>query len=129
MTTTLTEVVTDPIRPYAYVHNDGNDIFVYHVYTGALVATIPLGRRLGEMAIAPDGSQLVVAGSNSLSNGDINSIDLETRQVGPAWSGVNGGATNHLEWVRYDGADVLITGVGTVWNVATRSLLTGPIWR
>jgi len=34
------EIITDPVRPYAYVHKGGAQIEVYNVHTAAVIATI-----------------------------------------------------------------------------------------
>jgi hypothetical protein len=62
-------VVTDPIRPYAYVQTAAAELSVYNVYTAELVTKHALpGAQLGEMAVSTDGSQLFV-------------VDVATREV------------------------------------------------
>jgi hypothetical protein len=114
------ELIADPIRPHAYVHNGANTLSTYHVYTGALIDSIDVGRPLGRMAIAHDGSRLFVGDPDSTGATRITPITLSDGTVGPTWSPLSvQRSLAHLEYVRVDGTALLFTGAGPVVNPAT----------
>jgi hypothetical protein len=62
--TAYSELEADPVRPYAYVHQGGSTIDVYHVHTGAKVASIAsAATAAGAMSASPDGRFLYVVDS------------------------------------------------------------------
>jgi hypothetical protein len=78
-----TNVVTDPIRPFAYLHNGAASLDVYNVYTGAKIATIAsLGAALGDMAISPNGDTMYVFDTT---NRNIVLVDLASLARKGSW--------------------------------------------
>jgi hypothetical protein len=117
------DVIADPLRPLIYAHTGQTSLYVHDVYTGALVATIPIGKRLGDMAVSGDGSRLFIGDHDSQGSSDITPVDLATRAVGTSWGLPRSGYLAHLELTRIDGAEVMLTGSGYIYNVATRALV------
>lgn len=70
---------TDPLRPYLYFSNGGNDISIYHVYTGELVNTITIASAaIHDFAVDSTGSTLFVSNKTDAS---IAVLDLDTQTV------------------------------------------------
>jgi len=70
--------IVDPIRPYLY-SIAGSTVYVNHVYTGALVATINIvGSDLRSVAVSHDGSHLYVV--DAVSKGIV-TVDLDQQTV------------------------------------------------
>jgi hypothetical protein len=71
-----TNVVTDPLRPYAYLHNGGAVIDVYNIYTGQKEASITgFSAHLGDMAVTPNGDSLYVV---DIDNARVSVVNLGT---------------------------------------------------
>jgi hypothetical protein len=113
------ELIADPIRPYVYVHNNTNLLSVYHIYTNSLVTTVDVGRSLGPMTIAHDGSQLFVGDYSGSGDRSITRIDLATLAVGPTWPTQLLTNIPSLEYARVDGGAVLFSGGGSIINPNT----------
>lgn len=74
-----TNVVSDPLRPYAYLHNGGAVIDVYNVYTGQKEASITgFSAHLGDMAVTPNGDSLYVV---DVDNARVTVVNLATRAI------------------------------------------------
>jgi Viral BACON domain len=118
------EVVADPIRPYAYLHDGGTDVTVYNVYTGAVVRTLSsVGAKLDGMAIASDGARLFVI---DFGNWTIVPIDLDSFVAGTPWpmiSFVFFGSNLHLAYARTNGYGVVIGGDGQLYDASSGSRL------
>ncbi|OEZ58832.1 quinoprotein amine dehydrogenase [Duganella sp. HH105] len=113
-------VVTDPIRPYAYVHNGGAYIDVYHLYKGQKVATITgLGASLGDMAASSNGDYLFLL---NLSNRSITTIDLNTQQV-VAQLPVDADKSTRLKVIRPNGVEMLVFSNGATYLTANGARL------
>ncbi len=125
ITGNFTETITDPIRPLAYSHGGETTLSVHNVFTGQLVATIPFAKRLGQMTVAHDGSRLFVGDNDFLGTTGITPVDLETRTVAAAWApSTTGGSLSHLEFVRVDGASLIVTGQNVLVNANTGTRVT-----
>ena len=92
---------------------------MYNVYTNALVATIDVGRPLGAMTIAHDGSRLFVGDNAGSGDRSITRIDPTTRAVGPTWPTLPLTSIPSLEYTRVDGGAVLFSGGGSIFNPDT----------
>jgi len=110
-------LVSDPVRPYVYVTNNGATVDIYNVYTGALVNSVTAGVQLKAMTVAGDGETLFVI------DGDDNSIvpiELYTLTVGSKWLADNFAQTNAmLEHTRFNGMGVVISNRREVFDAAT----------
>ncbi|MTV37681.1 BACON domain-containing protein [Duganella radicis] len=113
-----TNVATDPIRPYAYLHNGGAVIDVYNVYTGAREASIAgFSAHLGDMAVTPDGATLYVV---DIDNARISTINLATRAIGRQLPlSVPGTKATRLKLIRPNGVELLVLSDGQVFQTAT----------
>lgn len=116
-------IIADPIRPLIYAHSGGSDLSVYNIYTGQQVALIAMGRPLGEMAISPDGARLFAGDPTNIGTSGIVSLDLASRVVGPTWTPVLSYYISHLEYVRHDGAGLLVLGAGNILNANTGAIV------
>jgi hypothetical protein len=131
LATTITdsELIADPIRPYAYVHNSGNTIDVYNVYTGTKVAMLSTaGATFRAMAIAPDGATLY---AHNVASNTIEVFDLMSLTHTGSWPAI-GARNGYLDTpgmlvIRPDGVNVVVLGnssnvtaqVGTAYVAAT----------
>lgn len=108
------ELVTDPIRPYAYVHTSGSRIDVYNIYTATKIGTISnVGTELGGMTVSGDGKLLYVTDTI---NSKMVVVDLATRTKTGSWpiqdtANVSTGVT----WLRSNGVDLLFLSDGTAY--------------
>ncbi len=119
-----TELVLDPIRPYAYVHAGGSDLSVVHLYTGALVATLPgVAGKLGGMAVASDGSTLFLFDS---ANQAILPVALPALAVGSAWP-TGSYPSRYLGFLRTNGKRMVIGGNGHFYDAGTGADLVKAI--
>ncbi len=113
---------TDPIRPYAYVHNGGSTLHVYNIYTASLVTSITgVGGTLGAMTVSSDGSTLYVL-DTSTSPRRIVPVNLGTLSTGAYWAlaeNSNTATTYTLTYARPNGQGVLVTSGGKIYNPAT----------
>ena len=101
-------VQSDPVRPFAYLHNGGDSITVINVYTGGVVATwSSIGTSLGEMTISDDGGDLYAVDT---SNARVAVVSLETGAVKSTT--LVGANTPHLAYLRPAGHPILVTGDG-----------------
>jgi hypothetical protein len=112
-----TNVVTDPARPYAYVHNGGAVIDVYNVYTGLKEASMTgFSTRLGDMATSLNGDYLYAVDIN---NSRITAVDLRTRVISKQLPlAVAGTLSTRLKVVRPNGVEVLLLSDGQAFLTA-----------
>ena len=111
-----TAVVTDPIRPYAYVHAGGSSITVYNVFTTQVVATISsVAAQLGSIAVALDGSKLYAV---DRTNFRIVPVDLATRTVGTPFT-VGAAVGPSIHYSRTNGKGLILAGNRCIYDAAT----------
>ncbi|MBI3775912.1 MAG: BACON domain-containing protein [Gammaproteobacteria bacterium] len=110
----FTQVVADPVRPYAYAHSAGTELAVYNVYTGALVRTInAVAGQAGHMAISSDGRRLFVV--DDLNN-KIVPIDLNDFSVGTPWPSGARASGMYLSYARSNDMGLIVTGYGNIFR-------------
>jgi len=109
------EILTDPVRPYAYVHKSGSQIEVYNVHNASLVATIASTTiaRAGDMTISHDGTKLFVYDQTNFSVGE---IDLETYADVKSW---DTGEIDRLDFGRIDNQPILFTSHGSMIDLVS----------
>lgn len=109
---------TDPIRPYAYVH-DGTNLSVYNVHTAQRVALLPaLGSGLGAMSVSTDGSTLYLLDQSR----QVIPVDLDTLKAGMPWE-PGGEPALGLTYARPNGHGLVITSTGRFLDAATGEVL------
>jgi hypothetical protein len=106
---------TDPIRPYAYVHDRGTTLSVYNVYTASLVTQVTLGGPLGPMTISNDGSTLYVLETGTRR---IIPVDLSTLTAGSPWS-ADVGTPAELVYARPNGHGLVLASNGKIYLATT----------
>lgn len=111
------EIITDPVRPYAYVHKGGSQIEVYNVHTAAVDAIIASTTvaRAGDMAIAHDGSRLFVYDET---NQNVGEIDLETYVDVKTW---DTGQLETLTYGRVDNRSFLFSSGGAIIDLVNEA--------
>jgi hypothetical protein len=111
-----TSVVTDPIRPYAYVNAGGTSITVYNVFTTQVVATIdPVAAQLGSMAVSLDGSKLYAV---DRTNFRIVPVDLATQTVGTPFA-VGAAVGPSIHYARANGKGLILAGNSCIYDADT----------
>jgi hypothetical protein len=117
-----TNVITDPARPYAYVHNGGAVIDIYNVYTGLKEASLTgFSAHLGDMATSLNGDYLYVV---DIDNSRITMVDLTTRAISKQLPlAVAGTKATRLKLARPNGAEVLLLSDGQAFLTATFAAL------
>jgi hypothetical protein len=109
-------LLSDPIRPYAYVHNAGSEITVYNIYTGSEVTTITnAAGQLGPMVAGSDGSYLYVADLNS---DQIVPVRLDTLAVETPWNLTSSPTHMHLAYARPGNRPLLFASDGRAYDAA-----------
>ena len=117
----FTNLVVDPIRPYAYVHDGGTDITVYHVFTGALVRKFSsVAPQLGSMVVSLNGDRLYVVDKT---NFKICPVALSDGLVGSPYS-LGTPYIADLTYSRVSGLGVIFTTAGKAINANSGALLT-----
>jgi hypothetical protein len=118
-----TNVVTDPARPYAYVHNGGAYIDVYNVYTGLKEASITgFSAALGDMAVTPNGDELYVVDIN---NARITTVNLNTRAIRSQLPlAVAGTKDTRIKLIRPNGVGLLVLSDGQTYLTGSNSRLS-----
>lgn len=112
---TWSSLVTDPIRPYAYV-TAGANVLVYNVFSGELVDTLrAVAPALGNMAVSSDGSRLFVIDNT---NFKLVPIDLDTRTVGTAWPLAHKNAA-FLAYARPRGRGLVVAGWSSFYDASS----------
>jgi hypothetical protein len=117
-----TNLASDPLRPYAYVHNGGAYIDVYNVYTGLKEASITgFSAHLGDMAISPNGDLLYVI---DIDNSRITSVNLTTRAIGTQLPlAVAGTAATRIRLIRPNGVGMLVLSDGQAYLTSNNARL------
>lgn len=119
---TYSNVITDPIRPYLYVHDGGTDIDVYHVFSGALVTTISaVAAQLGDMTVSSDGATLYAA---DLTNKTIVPVNLENYAIAASWALSGSVSTLRLAYTRTKASTMVMAGNGRVYDATSGSEMT-----
>lgn len=122
---TYSTVETDPVRPYAYVHNGGGTLHVYNLYTASLVATLTgVANNLGSMAISSDGSTLYVL--DTVLPRRIIPVNLGTLTPGTPWALSETSSTNSttvITYARPNGQGLVMSRTGKVFDTATGTLV------
>ena len=119
-----TNVITDPIRPYAYVHNGGAYVDVYNLYNGQKVNTITgLGASLGDMTTSANGDYLYLL---NLSNNSLTTIDLSTQAV-VGQLPVQADKSTRLKMIRPNGVEMLVLSTGAAYRTANGARLSLPL--
>ncbi|RKH36543.1 hypothetical protein D7Y13_00210 [Corallococcus praedator] len=114
-------VETDPVRPYAYVHDGAGSLSVYNLYTAKLVTTLTgLGSSLGAMTVSSDGSTLYVLDATTLR---IVPVDLGTLTAGTAWT-LSSGLLSWITYSRPDGHGLVLTNDGQILEPTTGAVVT-----
>lgn len=104
--------VTDPVRPYVYVATGKPTIDVYHIYTGAKVATIEVpGIRSNQMMISADGALLYVEDVSGNERAQVN-------------IGTEGNTTSPWEFARFE--EVQPNGAPLLSSTLKRSGIAYP---
>ena len=124
------EMVADPVAPYVYAHNRGTAIDVYHLYSGAKLATLASNAAaLGTMTVAPDGSSLY---ATDTTRAKVLSFNLATRTQVATWDlqrpvkfvyPHNRGP--ELEYIKPNGTGVILVSDGTALFAANGALANG----
>lgn len=109
------EIITDPVRPYAYVHKGGSQIEVYNIHTAAVIATISSTSvaRAGDMAISHDGATLYVYDETNQNVGEIN---LETYADVKSW---DTGQVDRITYGRVDNRPFLFASNGAMIDLTS----------
>ncbi|MYN17287.1 quinoprotein amine dehydrogenase [Rugamonas sp. FT107W] len=121
---TYSNVITDPIRPYAYVHNGGAYVDIYNLYSGLKTGSITgLGASLGDMATSANGDYLFLL---NLSSRTLATIDLNTLAV-VSQLPVDADATTRLKVIRPNGVEMLVLSAGAAYLTSNGARLTLPL--
>lgn len=117
-------VVTDPIRPYAYVHNGGAYVDIYNLYSGQKVGSITgLGASLGDMATSANGDYLFLL---NLSSHTLATIDLNTLAV-VAQLPVDADPSTRLKVIRPNGVEMVVLSNGAAYLTSSGARVTLPL--
>lgn len=104
-----THMQPDPIRPYLYLHDGGDQINIRNTYTGNVVSTIDLpDSQLGSMITSHDGKTLFVFDEF---NHTLVSIDLDTHTKSTDWYSVVN--VMSLAYMRPEGIPTVFASTGT----------------
>lgn len=118
-------VITDPIRPYAYVHNGGAYIDIYHLYTGQKIASITgLATSLGDMTTSANGSLLYLL---DLSNRALVTINLTTQTVTGNLPLSAADKNTRLKILRPNGVEILALSTGAAYLTSNNTKLSLPL--
>ncbi|WP_229219146.1 quinoprotein amine dehydrogenase [Duganella sp. BJB1802] len=121
---TYSNVITDPIRPYAYVHNGGAYVDIYNLYSGQKTGSITgLGASLGDMTTSANGDYLFLL---NLSSRSLATIDLNTLAV-VSQLPVDADAATRLKVIRPNGVEMLVLSTGAAYLTSNGGRLTLPL--
>jgi hypothetical protein len=110
-------VVTDPVRPYAYLSTSSSSIAVYNVHTAAQVGTITLpDTSVYAMAVSSDGARLFGVDEP---HHTVVPVDLATWSPAAAWSLPAGARYTRIAFARPNGVAILVTTSGSVHDPVT----------
>ncbi|HEY3487134.1 MAG TPA: hypothetical protein VGL10_03640 [Gammaproteobacteria bacterium] len=135
VTASYGRIIADPIRPYVYVSTfSNNSIYIYNVYTAALVNTISIAgvsfpdTILAGMAIDQSGSILYVMDGTFISDPDrstrVYPINLDTRVVGESWTSAPK-APSELAYARPNGVGIIFANDRYAYRAENGSQLNG----
>jgi DNA-binding beta-propeller fold protein YncE len=114
LTDSYRTVVSDPVRPYAYLHNGGAAIDVYNIYTAQRIATIGgVAASLGDMAVSPNGERLY---AYDTANRTVAVVDLATQAKSSAWPLASAVTTSsRIKVIRPNGVEVVLAADGKAY--------------
>ncbi|MEP4053278.1 MAG: hypothetical protein ABJN22_13630 [Litorimonas sp.] len=78
-------IVTDPVRPLAYVHSGEREINIVNVYSGNIEKTLTPVAQVFNFAVSDDGAFLYLVRSGE-GEGFIDVVDLETQEISTTWT-------------------------------------------
>lgn len=109
-----TDLLADPLRPYVYAHSKGGSLDVYHVHTGARLATIPgLGGALGDMTINAAGDTLYAIDTSGKA---VVALHLDTFAKGATWPLATApGPLTRVLAIRPNASNIVITNDSQAW--------------
>lgn len=121
---TYTNVVADPVRPFAYVHSGATSIDAYNVYTGVKIGSIAgLGAALGDMAISPNGDSLYVFDT---ANRNIVVVDLATMTKKTTWAlAASANSDARLLAMHPNGVNIVVTNGGSAYLAPSGKVVAG----
>ncbi|MBV6325181.1 BACON domain-containing protein [Duganella violaceipulchra] len=123
-TLSYANVATDPIRPYAYLHNGGAYIDIYNLYNGQKTGTITgLGASLGDMATSSNGDYLYLL---NLSSHALVTIDLNTQTV-LSQIAVDADQATRLKVIRPNGVEMVVLSNGAAYLAANNARVNLPL--
>lgn len=131
LSNTGTNIVADPVRPYAYVTYGGvssgserTNVDVFNIYTGVKIASVVAGTNLGAMTISSDGKTLYVvdAGDQYAVDESIIPISLDALTVGNKWQAEDLSSYVRLEYTRFNGRGVILTSGRQVFDALDGTL-------
>ena len=114
------EIITDPIRPYVYVHNSQSEFKIYNIHTAALVDTIalPTVGQAGDMAITNNGEFLYIYDKT---NFKVVEVNLNSHAIGRSWA--TGTTVNRITFGRVDAKPILfVNSTREIINIDTGTL-------
>jgi hypothetical protein len=117
-----TNVVADPLRPYAYLHNGGAVIDVYNLYTGQKETSITgFSAHLGDMAVTPNGDSLYVV---DVDNSRVTKVNLNTRAISQQLLLPTAGTkATRIKVLHPNGVEMLLLSDGQLFQTATGNRL------
>lgn len=117
-----TNVVADPLRPYAYLHNGGAVIDVYNIYTGQKETSITgFSAHLGDMAVTPNGDSLYVV---DVDNSRVTVVNLATRAISKQLLLPTAGTkATRIKVLHPNGVEMLLLSDGQLFQTATGNRL------
>jgi DNA-binding beta-propeller fold protein YncE len=109
--------VTDPLRPYAYLHNGGAVIDVYNIYTGQKEASITgFSAHLGDMAVTPNGDSLYVV---DIDNARVSVVNSAPRISGQLPLAAAGTKATRIKVLHPNGVEMLLLSDGQLFQTAS----------
>lgn len=117
-----TNVVTDPLRPYAYLHNGGAVIDVYNLYTGQKETSITgFSAHLGDMAVTPNGDSLYVV---DIDNARLTTVNLGTRAISRQLPLPSAGSkTTRIKLIHPNGIEMVLLSDGQLFQTSSQARL------
>ncbi|MTV41758.1 BACON domain-containing protein [Duganella radicis] len=125
LTQSYAALVSDPVRPYVYLHNGGASIDVYNVYTARRVATIGgVAAALGDMAVSPSGDRLY---AYDTANRAVAVVDLAAQAKSAGWS-LSSAVTlsSRIKVIRPNGVEVVLAADGKAYLASGKAVGNSP---
>jgi hypothetical protein len=122
-------LVTNPVEPLAYVHTLGANVYVYNVYSGALLNTFSVGgtgaQQAGAMSISSDGRVLyvlesitkVIYGLDAITGAQVSVFNTNPDVI------FQGSSVHGLSYLRPNGYPLVLTTYGEAFDVETGLLI------